>query len=189
MRAFVTHVAGCDGWRRYLSWSHVHEDEQSSTWLSSSDGAVSQRYCSSSWRSSEDFEEPVTLTFGLLSPWAQAAGSGCLLLRYLCSQWTQKKDEMGTSWPAVLLAHIVLWALTHNCKGLWKIGTFYCFCSNHHFICLPFSPSCPYSSLYSSFSFCLPSILHSLSSLSLPLFPSSVSLSPLILTVIPRFPS
>ena len=101
----------------------------------------------------------------------------------------------------VLLARITLWALTHNCKGLWEIGTFYCFCSNHLFICLPFSPSCPYSPLFFfvSHPFHLPSflpfnvflslpvLLVSLPSfipylnyfpfLCLPLFPSSVSLT------------
>lgn len=114
---------------------------------------------------------------------AVALSSGCRLLRYLCSQWTQKKEEMGTSWPAVLPAHIILWALTHNCKGLRKIGTFYCFCSNHHFICLPFSPSCPYSSLYSSVSHpsFTPYLLSvSLSSLHLSLSPPSSSPSFLV---------
>ena len=163
--------------------------------------------------------EPVTLTFGLLSPWV----AGCRLrlpAAVLSRLWVNagKKKRNGnivtrSAETKVLLARIILWALTHNCKGLWEIGTFHCFCSNHLFICLPFSPSCPYSSFClsslsspicsffsrSSLSSCSPLrpchpslpiliISHFDFSLRVPLFLLFIRLSHLlILTVIPRF--
>lgn len=52
---------------------------------------------------------------------------------------------------------------TYNCKGLWEMGTFYCFSSNHLLICLPSSASCPHSCFCSIFNPShLPSILQSI---------------------------
>lgn len=92
----------------------------------------------------------MTLTFGLLSPSVPGCRLGlpAALLSLLWVNTGKRRNGNIMTRSAetkVLLACITLWALTHNCKGLWEIGTFYCFCSNHLFIYPPFSPSCPYS--------------------------------------------
>lgn len=151
-----------DIWQ-YLDWSHVGGAVQRAkvrrrfTLIVFSPGRSAQRY-SFSFPAPPAGCEPVTLTFGLLSPWVPGCRLG-LPAAVLSLLWvnTEKKKRNGnivtrSAETKVLLARIILWALTHNCKGLWEIGTFHCFCSNHLFICLPFSPSCPHSP------FCLSSL-------------------------------
>lgn len=151
-----------DIWQ-YLDWSHVGGAVQRAkvrrrfTLIVFLRGALPSVTHSPSRRRLRDVN-PWPWPLGRCRPEFQAAGSGCLLLCYLCSEWTQRKRKRNgnivtrSAETKVLLARIILWALTHNCKGLWEIGTFHCFCSNHLFICLPFSPSCPHSP------FCLSSL-------------------------------
>lgn len=80
-----------------------------------------------------------------LDLWAAVAPSSRLQGQAACcpvisAEWTHGKRRNGdivtrSAGTKVLPARIVLWALTYNCKGLWEIGTYYCFCFDRLFIC------------------------------------------------------
>lgn len=94
-----------DIWQ-YLDWSHVGGAVQRAkvrrrfTLIVFLRGARPSVTHSPSRRRLRDVN-PWPWPLGCCRPEFQAAGSGCLLLCYLCSEWTQRKrKEMGTLWPA-----------------------------------------------------------------------------------------
>lgn len=80
------------------------------------------------------------------SSWLQAQPACCSVISALSAQSKEKKWEhcdQQHSHQSLIGSYCSVG--TYNCKGLWEIGTFYCFCSNRLLICLPSSASCPHS--------------------------------------------
>lgn len=96
------------------------------------------------------------------SSWLQAQPACCSVISALSAQSKEKKWEhcdQQHSHQSLIGSYCSVG--TYNCKGLWEIGTFYCFCSNHLLICLPSSASCPHSCFLFLFNPShLPSFLH-----------------------------
>lgn len=144
-----------DIWQ-YLDWSHVGGAVQRAkvrrrfTLIVFSPGRSAQRY-SFSFPAPPAGCEPVTLTFGLLSPWVPGCRLGLpaavLSLLWVNTEKKKKKwehcDPQRRDQSLTGSDHSVgTYSQLQGIMGNWDISLFLLQSS---LICLPFSPSCPYS--------------------------------------------